>query len=88
MKEELLTTRQVADRLQVNPGTLANWRMWNRGPAYKKVGRNIRYSAEDVKLWEEKFRQETADSGSQKTRVRPERSTPRGSARAPRRISG
>jgi predicted site-specific integrase-resolvase len=50
--EPWLTTREAAKMLGVHPGTLANWRVFGNGPAYKetRVGkfRFIRYRREDI----------------------------------------
>ncbi len=32
-------------------GTLANWRYQGRGPTYLRVGRHVRYRAQDVTEW-------------------------------------
>ena len=32
-------------------GTLANWRGQNRGPAYIRIGSNIRYLRSDLEAW-------------------------------------
>jgi excisionase family DNA binding protein len=50
-REALGTTDEVAEYLQVNPGTLRNWRSQSRGPAYRKVGVHIRYRWRDVDAW-------------------------------------
>ncbi|SHI70883.1 Helix-turn-helix domain-containing protein [Shimia gijangensis] len=33
------------------PSTLANWRHRNQGPAYVRIGSNIRYRPEDIEAW-------------------------------------
>ena len=45
---DLLTPRQVAKLLQIREQTLATWRMDGRELAIIRVGRCIRYRAEDV----------------------------------------
>jgi excisionase family DNA binding protein len=46
---DLLTCQQAAELLQVRENTLARWRLTNRYPLpYLRVGRMIRYRAEDV----------------------------------------
>jgi excisionase family DNA binding protein len=47
-----LTPEEVAKRLQVSEGTLANWRSKRRGPPYMKRG-GILYPAEKLDAWEE-----------------------------------
>lgn len=51
-----LTPLQVAEMLQISPGTLANWRSRSTdlkplGPRHRKVGRLVRYDADDVAEW-------------------------------------
>ena len=47
----LLSSRAVADYLDIPTGTLANWRYQGRGPAYVRIGRHVRYRAEDIARW-------------------------------------
>ena len=51
--QTLLTERQVAAILQIAPKTLRNWRdpKINKGPAWRKYGRLVRYDRQDVQLW-------------------------------------
>lgn len=51
--QTLLTERQVAAILQISPKTLRNWRSpkINKGPAWAKYGRLVRYERQDVSLW-------------------------------------
>jgi excisionase family DNA binding protein len=44
----LLTPDEVAERLRVHRATLAAWRKNGEGPAYTRVGGEIRYSEEAV----------------------------------------
>lgn len=37
--KDALTTKQLAERWSMNPGTLRNWRMDGAGPRFIKVGR-------------------------------------------------
>lgn len=48
---EFYTARQLAERLDVKPQTLAIWRMKGEGPTFLKVGRAVRYRAADVDFW-------------------------------------
>jgi hypothetical protein len=52
---DLLTPEQVADMLQVHPGTLENWRVRGEGPAFLKLGSKrrspIRYRRQDIDDW-------------------------------------
>jgi excisionase family DNA binding protein len=47
----LLTPPEVASYLQVSEKTLANWRYLGRGPAFVKVGRDIRYRESELERW-------------------------------------
>lgn len=47
----LLSVEELAEYLGVPAGTLANWRHLGRGPAFVRVGRLIRYRAEDIAGW-------------------------------------
>jgi len=49
----LLSPPEVSRYLGLPLGTLANWRYQGRGPAYLRVGRHVRYRAEDVATWVE-----------------------------------
>jgi predicted DNA-binding transcriptional regulator AlpA len=52
---ELLTPEQVAEMLQVHPGTLENWRVKGEGPPFVKLGGKrrspVRYRRKDVEDW-------------------------------------
>jgi predicted site-specific integrase-resolvase len=52
---ELMTPEQVAELLQVHPGTLENWRFRGEGPAFFKLGNKrrspVRYRRKDVEDW-------------------------------------
>lgn len=47
----LMDPTAVSQYLGVPIGTLANWRYQRRGPAFVRVGRHVRYRAEDVGEW-------------------------------------
>lgn len=48
----LLTTEQAAAFLDLKPQTLAVWRFKKRcGPAYVRIGHNIRYRMRDLEAW-------------------------------------
>lgn len=49
---ELLTAKQVAERLQLSIWTLRNWRRDRKGPKYLRLGRAVRYRLEDIIAWE------------------------------------
>lgn len=43
-----LDTKQAAEHLRLAPKTLANWRALGVGPAFKRVGRVIRYDGAEL----------------------------------------
>ena len=50
--DKLLTPREVADRIQLDSRTLANWRASGAETLpYLKIGGRIRYAPEDVETW-------------------------------------
>jgi excisionase family DNA binding protein len=52
----LLTTQQVAEKLQVPRATIYGWRTRGEGPVGFRVGRHIRFRPEDVDAWIEQQR--------------------------------
>ena len=46
--DTLLTPEEVSRELRVRPSTLRQWRHKNRGPAYTRVERFIRYTRADL----------------------------------------
>lgn len=56
-----ITPEQLAERLQVAPGTIANWRTRRVGPKYIRLAGkrgSVRYLLEDVEQWEKQQREE------------------------------
>lgn len=65
-KRKLLTPLQVADWLDLSPNTVNQWRYLKRGPRYLKIGKNVRYSEEDVVAWlDQQTRTGTSHQGHQ-----------------------
>jgi len=60
--EILLTTRDLAQRWQVNAGSLANDRSAGRGVPYVKIGGAVRYRLRDVEGFEANCRISTLDA--------------------------
>lgn len=52
MLEALLATSQLAERWGCSPGHLKNLRCAGRGPAYVRLGSNVRYRMSDVLAFE------------------------------------
>lgn len=48
---ELLTPKQVAEKLQVDVQLLNQWRSARTGPKFVKLGRFIRYKADELQEW-------------------------------------
>lgn len=48
---ELLSPSDLAERLKVTEGALAQMRYLGRGPRYFRIGRRIRYRMVDVDEW-------------------------------------
>lgn len=51
-EDRWLTRVEVAERLQVPPGTVADWACHGTGPRYAKFGKHTRYRLSDVIAWE------------------------------------
>ena len=51
MNTQLMTPPQVAEHLQVSVDTRANWRYLQKGPAYVRQGRIVRYHADALTAW-------------------------------------
>lgn len=43
-----MDTREAAEHVRLAPKTLANWRALGIGPAFRRVGRVIRYDAAEL----------------------------------------
>lgn len=48
---ELLTTKEVATRLKVNPATVNRWRKEEKPVPFLQVGRQVRFEMEKVIEW-------------------------------------
>jgi len=51
-----LNDDQAAKEVGVAVQTLRNWRHQQKGPAYLKIGRSVRYQLEDLKKFKENRR--------------------------------
>ena len=54
-----LTPKELAARLGVSRGTLKRWRREGKGPAWCRVGAQVRFRPEDVASWEQERLQQT-----------------------------
>ena len=57
---KLLTDIEAAEFLRIQAGTLRNWRVAGKGPAYYKVGGRVRYSEADLREFIEGCRRKGA----------------------------
>lgn len=56
---------ELAARFRISVKTVQSWRQTNRGPAYLKVGRLVRYRESDIQDWLDK---QTRTNTTQKAR--------------------
>ena len=49
--DPLLTIEEVADYLNITVRTLARWREANTGPAYHRLGRQVRYRQSELESY-------------------------------------
>lgn len=60
-----LTTKEAASYLRLQPSTLERWRYVGDGPAFRKFGRRVVYSQQELEAFAESARRaSTADRGS------------------------
>lgn len=69
--ETLLTTTQAAERCNLSRRTLEKFRHTGGGPRYTRLGRAVRYRAQDLDAWvAENYRRSTSDNPGASTRRR------------------
>ncbi len=51
MEQRLLRPKEVEEAYKLDAGTLANWRLEGRGPAYVKYGRKVLYPVKALDDW-------------------------------------
>jgi excisionase family DNA binding protein len=49
--DQLMTTEELAEFLQVPVATVYSWRQTGRGPRCARVGRHLRFRRTDVDAW-------------------------------------
>ena len=54
--KEWFTVNELAEWLQVPPGTVYQWRYRGTGPVGHRIGRHLRFRREDVEAWLEQRR--------------------------------
>lgn len=57
--EALITPDELGRLLSVDPRLLSEWRVKRRGPAFEKVGHQVRYRMGEVRAWRRAQRRET-----------------------------
>jgi predicted DNA-binding transcriptional regulator AlpA len=56
---------EVAERLGISIRSLERWRCTGEGPRYIKLGRQVRYTCDDLEAWlAERSRRSTSEAGS------------------------
>ncbi len=64
---DFMTTKELAELLQIAPGTLCNWRVQGYGPRFVKFGQRVLYRKDEVKQFvEESLQQNTAQNRRKK----------------------
>ncbi|MCE7006723.1 helix-turn-helix domain-containing protein [Kibdelosporangium philippinense] len=58
--EPLWTSADLATFLQVSEATLKDWRHKGTGPAYKRMGKHVRYVRTAVEAWLEEIDRDNA----------------------------
>jgi hypothetical protein len=58
---QLLDTDEAARIIDVPPRTLTSWRLSDRGPAFIRIGKRVKYDLEDVYAFIESQRRQTSD---------------------------
>jgi predicted DNA-binding transcriptional regulator AlpA len=48
LDDELLDVAEAARLLHIKPGTLAQWRVYGKGPRFVRLGRAVRYTQKDL----------------------------------------
>lgn len=51
MSTTLYTTPQAASYLQLATSTLEHWRLEGRGPAFVRIGKQVRYRPQDIEAF-------------------------------------
>lgn len=62
LARKYLSPEEVSDKFGIPKGTLTQWRFHGRGPAYFKLGRQVRYAAEDLEEWLKSCQVQTYDA--------------------------
>ncbi|WP_104112174.1 AlpA family transcriptional regulator [Arthrobacter sp. N199823] len=52
-EEPYLSLQQLAERLNVSVSTVRSWRAHGQGPRAMKLGRQVRFTIDSVREWEQ-----------------------------------
>lgn len=66
MTKASFTPKDLADRWNIEPNTLSQWRWNKKGPTFVKEGRKISYHLEDVENFEKQQRRQRTISDQEK----------------------
>jgi hypothetical protein len=57
-----LTSKQLAERYNMHPNSVADWRVDGYGPKFLKLGKNVLYPVVEVEKWEkEQLKRSTSE---------------------------
>lgn len=61
--EPLIDTKAAAEFLGFSPAVLAQWRVYGRGPKFRKIGNRVKYAPADLREFvEEAGRNSTSEA--------------------------
>ena len=69
-KNPCMTEQEAGAYLCLAPATLRNWRAYGVGPAFIKLGRSVRYTADDLDRFVVDHTFEPEDHSSKKERMK------------------
>lgn len=50
-QSRFLDAKEAARELTISTATLAKWRVYGIGPAFRKIGRRVIYDRNDIRTW-------------------------------------
>ena len=48
---KFLNERELSEAIGISVKTLQRWRLFKKGPVYRKLGGAVRYASDDVQAW-------------------------------------
>jgi predicted site-specific integrase-resolvase len=64
MTDTLMTEAAAAEYLGLSPRTLQRWRVTGQGPTYRKLGKRVAYSTEDLREYLGRVRRSSTSTPS------------------------